>query len=94
MLLMKVGKFWNVAAIALIAALVLTLGVAPNPAAAGRSGCRADPVITLTNGTQIQIVTGIATDISDVQSIVYTVHAPAGSRVLSVVYTYSLLGVR
>lgn len=91
---MKVRKVWSIISIAILAAVLMAVSVAPGEVAASRSGCRADPLITLFDGTQIQIVTGIGTSISDIQSIVYTVHAPAGSGVATVIYTYSILGVR
>jgi hypothetical protein len=41
----------------------------------------------------IDITTDIGTDVWNVDSIVYTVHAPVGSRVLTTVYTNGLLGI-
>src|SRR3954468_17084195 len=81
--------------LSLMLAAVLIAGVAgPHSAFAGRSGCRADPLVVLLDGTTIQIVSSIGTDLSDVQHIEYTVHVPVGSRVLAIVYTDSLLGIQ
>jgi hypothetical protein len=78
---------------ALLTGMILGVVALPRGAYAGFSGCRADPVVTLTNGTQIQMEATIDTPMSDVQSIVYIVHAPVGSRVLNILYTDSLLGL-
>jgi hypothetical protein len=56
------------------------------------SGCRTDPVLVLTNGAQLQFGANIGTTYSDVQSVVYIVHAPARTAVLLTVYTDNPLG--
>jgi hypothetical protein len=77
----------------MLAALFAML-LTPGMALAGFSGCRADPVITLTDGTVLQMEATIGTNMGDVQNIEYTVHAPRGSRVLLILYTDSLLGIK
>jgi hypothetical protein len=80
--------------LSLLLAAVLAVGVAgPHSALAGRSGCRADPLVVLLDGSTVQIVSSIGTDINDVQHIEYTVHVPVGSRVVAIVYTDSILGI-
>ena len=75
--------------------LALLLGgiVFPGVVQAGSSGCRADPIITLTDGTQIHMIASIDTEMYNVQSVYYEVHAPVGSTVLNVLYTEGILGL-
>ena len=88
------ARFTRMAAgVLLLVATMLGVISLPDVASAGLSGCRADPVVSLTDGTQIQMEANIDTSMSDVQSILYIVHAPVGSRVLSILYTDSLLGL-
>jgi hypothetical protein len=54
--------------------------------------CNGDPVVALSNGVVIDLNTTIHDDLSDVQQVVYALHAPSGTRVVSVVYTSGLLG--
>ena len=71
--------------IALCALVVLAqhpLGVS----AAIRS-CRADPIVWLSNGDSVQMTVEVAADASDVRSIIYTLHAPAGATIDRIVYT-------
>ena len=74
------------AAILTLASL-LTFAAAPGAAFAGLGGCRTDPVIILSNGRALQLAAEIDTSISNVQSVVYTVHAPIGTYPLLIVYT-------
>lgn len=57
------------------------------PAFAGLSVCRADPILVLTDGTQLQLTASISSDPSVVQQITYTVHAPQGTALRQVTYT-------
>lgn len=79
---------------ALLLAVLAAVLATPGAALAGLSGCRADPIVTFTDGTQLQMEATIGTNIWDVEEIVYVVHAPVGKRVLSILYTDSLLGIR
>ncbi len=90
----KVRQLGALAVAFMLVALLLGGIALPGVAQASGSGCRADPIVTLSDGTQVQIVTDIGTDLDDVQSIVYVLHAPVGTRVLSVLYTDSILGIR
>lgn len=84
----------RLAAIALMlsAAGALSLG-GPRPASALLSTCRSDPVVTLSNGAQIDLQAGIQDSTSDVKGVLYTVHVPAGTWVVAVVNTDGLLGL-
>ena len=94
MMLRKRRSIRVIALATVLLAALMGIGASPEMASAGRSGCRADPIVTLTDGTQIQMEASIGASISDVQSIVYTVHAPVGSKVLTILYTDSLLGIK
>jgi len=82
----KVSRFMRFAAIAAILwTALLALGAGPRTAEA--SGCRTDPIIVLSNGAQLQMDATISTTYSNVQSVVYTVHAPRYSAPLLIIYT-------
>ncbi len=69
------------------AALLLGLlagPLTPHPALAHFTSCTSDPVVTLSNGAQLDLTANISDSASDVQSITYTVHAPAGTSMVSV----------
>jgi hypothetical protein len=59
---------------------------------ASLGGCNGDPVVVLSNGVTIDLNASISDNLSDVQQVVYTLHAPGGTSVVSVVYTSGLLG--
>ena len=61
-------------------------------ALAGLRACRADPVILLSNGEIVQTDVAIMTDAANVKQVVYTLHVPAGVKVISVIYTPSEIG--
>ncbi len=73
-------------------AALLVFAVGPGQANAGLSGCRTDPVLVLSNGDQIQMAAQIDTSSGNLKSVVYTVHAPVGSKVLLTLYTESPIG--
>lgn len=54
--------------------------------------CYTDPVVVLSNGTTIDLNDTINDTYTDVQHIVYTLHAPAGTSVASVTYTSGPIG--
>ena len=56
------------------------------------AACRGDPKVFLSDGSKIVITLDIATDKSNIQSVIYTVHAPPGTSVDKVVYTAGGLG--
>ena len=72
--------------------LLLLLGLVaalhlPGTASAGIKACRADPIVTLSNGRVVQMTTEIAGDPANVRMITYTLHAPAGTSVTNIAYT-------
>lgn len=70
----------------LLVAAGLALTVFGSPAAHAAVGCRADPVLTLSNGAVIDLNLSISDALSDVQNIVYTLHGPVGTRLVSASY--------
>lgn len=78
------------AALACVGFAATSLGV---PTAGAEVGvCYTDPVVVLSNGTTIDLNDTINDTYTDVQSIVYTLHAPAGTSVASVTYTSGPIG--
>jgi hypothetical protein len=73
----------------LVAALLVGL-VAPHMAHAQVSGCTADPVVSLSNGTQLDLYASIDDSSQDVQQVTFNVTVPRG--VQEVAYTPGLLG--
>ena len=73
--------------------VLASLAVSPVGSAMARlAACRGDPIVFLSDGSKIVITLDIATDASNVQSVVYTVHAPRGTNVKKVIYTGGGLG--
>jgi hypothetical protein len=90
-MLIRDSRTLRVAAVAaLLWSALLAFALGPDKALA--SGCRTDPVVVLTNGAQLQFGADIATSYSNVQSVVYTIHAPAGSAVALIIYSDNPLG--
>ena len=52
----------------------------------GITGCRSDPLVTLSNGMQVRLTATIMTDPSQVSNVAYTLHVPQGLSVTSVQY--------
>jgi len=48
--------------------------------------CRADPIVTLNNGLVVHLSATIVDTPSDITGVAYTMHAPVGTSVVSVVY--------
>jgi hypothetical protein len=51
------------------------------------AGCRADPVVVLSDGTILDVSVAIYTDVSNVREIQYTVHGPSTARLVRVIST-------
>jgi hypothetical protein len=51
------------------------------------SSCRRDPIVTLSNGDQVQLTADIATSASNVKNISYVLYGPTGTTVQQVVFT-------
>ena len=73
-----------------LAAGLLAGLVAPHMAHAQVSGCTADPVVSLSNGTELDLVASIDASSKDVQQVTFNVTVPRG--VQEVAYTPGLLG--
>jgi hypothetical protein len=73
-----------------LAAVLLAGLVAPHMAHAQVSGCMADPVVSLSNGTQLDLFASIDDSSQDVQQVTFNVIVPQGVR--EVAYTPGLLG--
>ena len=69
----------------LLAAVALLMLTTSAQAAAG--GCRSDPVLLLSDLTVVDLSASIDTDISNVNSVTYTFHAPRGVKLLAAVNT-------
>jgi hypothetical protein len=67
--------------------------VASQSAHAQLAACRSDPVLVLSNLADLDLQAGISDNLSDVGSVSYVVHAPAGTSVISVLNLDPLLGV-
>jgi hypothetical protein len=57
-------------------------------------GCRSDPYIVLSNLAQVDMSADISDDLSDVQSVVYVLHAPAGTSPVTIVASDGLMGIK
>ena len=73
------------AAIALAAGCSLA-SMLPQPAHAEISICRHDPLVYLSNGDRLDLTDQIGDSPSNLKHISYTLHAPAGTRVIKVIY--------
>ena len=58
-----------------------------NTAFASRSICRTDPVVVLSDGTIFDLSASISTTPDNIDHVDYTIHAPAGVKATSIVYT-------
>lgn len=66
---------------------VALLAAMPRFAAAAIVSCRADPIVTLSNGKVVQMTAFMETDAANVKLITYTLRAPKGTTVVNVAYT-------
>src|SRR5919198_6577394 len=73
-----------------LAAGLLAGLVAPHMAHAQVSGCTADPVVSLSNGTELDLYASIDDSSQDVQQATFNVIVPRGAHVVA--YTPGLLG--
>ena len=67
---------------------MLSLGVPASDAMF--DGCRSDPVLYLSDGSALDVSASIGTSVSNVTAISYTVHVPAGLKVVLFVATPTL----
>src|SRR5690348_6512100 len=77
---------------ALAAAIVLA---GPLAAVNGQaaSACRSDPIVTLSNGVQVQMSDLMFDSAANVSLVAYTLHGPAGTAVVSVSYANTDPGI-
>jgi len=54
------------------------------------SGCRADPIVMLSDGTVLDVTADIGTSVSNVTEIHYVVHGPQGVRLIASISTPTL----
>jgi hypothetical protein len=88
-----VRRTFRLTAVVALAAVWLIAGPNLGPAAHAELGaCYTDPVVVLSNGTTLDVSDSIYDSYLDVQQISYTIHAPAGIQVVSVVSTSGPLG--
>src|SRR6266545_3748564 len=73
----------------LLAGLAMSEPLAP-AAEAAAAGCRSDPVVTLSDGTILDVTAKINTDVSNVREIHYVVHGPRGVTLVSAISTPTL----
>ncbi len=66
----------------------------PRAAYAQWGWCDSDPVVSLSNMTQIDMSARINDDLSDVRQVVYVLHIPVGISVISIVNTDGLMGIK
>jgi len=76
---------------ALLGASALSAGLLANGLVAPRHAaaygfCRSDPIVTLNNGLIVHLSATIGDTPSDITGVAYTMHAPVGTSVVSVVY--------
>lgn len=76
------ARSWQRFLAVLVFALALVL--IPGQTFAALVGCRADPIIYLSNGMKIQLLVAVTTDAASVTDITYTVHVPVGVTASSV----------
>jgi hypothetical protein len=84
----------QLAVIAVALLLMLATGSVASPRAhAGFTTCRSDPVVVLSNTATVDLQAAISDSTSDVRHVTYTLHVPAGLRVLAIVNTDGLIGL-
>jgi hypothetical protein len=88
----KMGLVARRAALAASVLMASLAAAAPfTPAAqAALDGCRADPVIYLSDGTALDVTADISGSVADITTIAYTVHMPAGVHAILYLATPTL----
>jgi hypothetical protein len=78
----------------LLGAGLCTAGLLASPLTAHAAlSCRADPIVTLSNGRQVQMSDLIFDAASNVSLVAYTLHGPIGTTVKSVSYANTDPGI-
>ena len=73
----------------LLVALTTSEPLAP-AAEAAAAGCRADPVVILSDGTILDVIANVNADVSNVREIHYVVHGPRGVKLVAAISTPTL----
>lgn len=87
----------RLAAMLLVAIVEIGLIIAPlwsSHASAAFTGCGSDPVVSLSNGAQLDLSAYISDDISNVRQVAYVLHAPAGTQLVNIVNTDGAMGLK
>jgi hypothetical protein len=71
----------------LFVSAMLLIGVAPRSVQAAIKGCRADPIVVLSDGSVLRLAVAIDANPSDVAAIHYTIHGPHGTSIETLVFT-------
>ena len=78
----------------MVACLLVVGFVASGPMAttteAAVGGCRADPLVVLSNGTILDVTADIGTSVSNVTEIHYVIHGPRGVKLVAAIRTPTL----
>ena len=72
--------------VGMIASSLILLACTPGVSHATVAGCRADPIVTLSNGVTFELAAQIGTSLSSITHITYTLHLASTVTVLSVTY--------
>lgn len=75
----------------LIGGVLLLSGLIAGPLSVGRASaaytvCYTDPVVVLSDGSVFTLQTSIQTDLSQVSSVDYYLHAPTGTSIVAISY--------
>lgn len=68
--------------------------LAPRHAFAAIQGCQSDPAVILSNLATLDLQAGIGDSLTDVKQVVYVVHAPVGIKMLALINTDGLMGLK
>ncbi len=74
-----------------VVALAVFAGMFARPAQAAFAVCRGDPIVRLSNGVLVRMSVEVWADSSQIRDVTYTVHAPRGVTISSIVYTGGVL---
>ena len=78
-------RSWIVAIVFLLA-IILLAGM-PGAVEAALDSCRGDPIVYLSNGATVRMSVQVSTSAANVERVVYTLHAPAGTSITRIIYT-------
>ena len=70
-----------------LSTMLLADVAAPRPVEAAIKGCRADPIVLLSDGSVLRLAVAIEADPFDIGAIHYTIHGPRGTSIETLVFT-------